>query len=530
MRTRSSSNILVVSPSNPSTSNPKRRNRRRSKQHFILEESPVDTMADQRTMAKLLRAPTEGYAEAILCLAAGGNTFPELRDNIQGYVSTAAVNYNQGNSVYRPLGSGSLLSNTVTNPKGELKAITTQSGLVLDGPFVPTPPPFINTGEDERVDETLTDQDLSKYTIKVPPHPVQKYKPLSQRDYVVYQRDPLHPNILYPSRTLKQKHQEKDEKMLKALLSNKEKLQELANKPLDENCSAKLGLPELISTRMALELANRAIYTPVGIARDVFVPVGKFTFPANIVIVDCESDPRPSGNRTFSSHPELTSPKVKDDIFDPEVGNVLPKKLLDLDSTKDLHPPLHVNPLSGNTTYSSFPNQLLKEFADELSLITFPTEYDDDLQFDNESDLKEIEYVLHHDSIKDIDSSLKDSIDQIKSDAENVYDDPFDYKGEKIKEFKLLIDELNLPCDFLPSEYDSIFSEDFSTVDALPSTNNEDKLAISNASLMLEDCDPPLYELFSLKKFPVQVWRNWVKLSDLKQALRGRHPMLILSV
>nr|GEZ62555.1 hypothetical protein [Tanacetum cinerariifolium] len=40
-----------------------RRNRRRSKQPFILEESPIDTMADQRTMAELLRAPTEGYAE-----------------------------------------------------------------------------------------------------------------------------------------------------------------------------------------------------------------------------------------------------------------------------------------------------------------------------------------------------------------------------------------------------------------------------------------------------------------------------------
>nr|GEV01422.1 reverse transcriptase domain-containing protein [Tanacetum cinerariifolium] len=36
------------------------------------------------------------------CLAAGGNTFPELRDNIQGYVSVAAVNYNEGNSGYRP--------------------------------------------------------------------------------------------------------------------------------------------------------------------------------------------------------------------------------------------------------------------------------------------------------------------------------------------------------------------------------------------------------------------------------------------
>ncbi|GJQ96007.1 reverse transcriptase domain-containing protein [Tanacetum coccineum] len=54
----------------------------------------------------------------------------------------------------------------------------------------------------------------------------------------------------------------------------------------------KLGLPELISTRMTLELANQTICTPAGIARDVFVPVGKFTFPADFVIVGYESDPR----------------------------------------------------------------------------------------------------------------------------------------------------------------------------------------------------------------------------------------------
>ncbi|GJX77684.1 reverse transcriptase domain-containing protein [Tanacetum coccineum] len=41
-------------------------------------------------------------------------------------------------------GTGSLPSNTVANPKGELKAITTRSGLVLDGPFISLPPPFIN--------------------------------------------------------------------------------------------------------------------------------------------------------------------------------------------------------------------------------------------------------------------------------------------------------------------------------------------------------------------------------------------------
>nr|GEX40169.1 reverse transcriptase domain-containing protein [Tanacetum cinerariifolium] len=66
MRTQSSLNLPGESFPNLTSSNPKRRNRRRSKQPFILEESLVDTMADQRTMAELLRAPIEGYAEAIV--------------------------------------------------------------------------------------------------------------------------------------------------------------------------------------------------------------------------------------------------------------------------------------------------------------------------------------------------------------------------------------------------------------------------------------------------------------------------------
>nr|GEV66734.1 reverse transcriptase domain-containing protein [Tanacetum cinerariifolium] len=53
--------------------------------------------------------------------------------------------------------------------KGKLKAITTRSGIVLDGPSVPIPPLFINPEEDKRVEETLMDQDLAEYTIKVPP-------------------------------------------------------------------------------------------------------------------------------------------------------------------------------------------------------------------------------------------------------------------------------------------------------------------------------------------------------------------------
>ncbi|GJU94181.1 reverse transcriptase domain-containing protein [Tanacetum coccineum] len=45
MRTRSSSNLVGNSSSNPTTTNPKRRNRRCSKQPFSLEESPVDLVS-----------------------------------------------------------------------------------------------------------------------------------------------------------------------------------------------------------------------------------------------------------------------------------------------------------------------------------------------------------------------------------------------------------------------------------------------------------------------------------------------------
>ncbi|GKB38121.1 DNA-directed DNA polymerase [Tanacetum coccineum] len=51
-------------------------------------------------------------------------------------------------------------------------------------------------------------------------------------------------------------------------------------------------LPELIPTRMTLELANRSAAYPVGIAEDVFVQVGKFMFPVDFVVVDYDVDPR----------------------------------------------------------------------------------------------------------------------------------------------------------------------------------------------------------------------------------------------
>ncbi|GKF08708.1 reverse transcriptase domain-containing protein, partial [Tanacetum coccineum] len=54
----------------------------------------------------------------------------------------------------------------------------------------------------------------------------------------------------------------------------------------------KLNLPNLTPTCMTLELADRLISPPIGIAKDVNVKVGVFQFPTDFVVVDFEPDPR----------------------------------------------------------------------------------------------------------------------------------------------------------------------------------------------------------------------------------------------
>ncbi|GKF62309.1 reverse transcriptase domain-containing protein, partial [Tanacetum coccineum] len=161
-------------------------------------------------------------------------------------------------------------------------------GLVLDGPSVPMPLPFINLKEDERVEETLTDPDLTEFTKMVPRLLAKKAKPLALAN------TPLNENCLA---VILKKLLEKLGDPRKFLIScgfSELKCKALADLGASINLMPlsvckKLGLLELIFTHMTLELANRAICTPAGIARDVFIPVGKFTFPANFIIVDYES-------------------------------------------------------------------------------------------------------------------------------------------------------------------------------------------------------------------------------------------------
>nr|GEV44525.1 reverse transcriptase domain-containing protein [Tanacetum cinerariifolium] len=450
------------------------------------------------------------------CLAADDNTFLEFWDNIQGYFSAAAVNYNQGNSGYHP------------------------------------------SSEDERVEETFMDPELDEYTIK------EKLLELANTPFnencsaVILKKLPE--KLGYPG------------KFLIPCGFNELKCTALADlgasinlMPLSiwKNLERSSSPPHLRKTfftiaralidvhgeemifrdddeRLTLNMKHdtssysnqpqKESINMINIYDDSYEDYFEYLFATNHLIC----------NLTFSSHTDLTLPKV-------------------------------INPLSGNRTFSSSSSDhLLEEFADEPTLITFPPR-NDDLPFDIESDLREIKYLLNHDPIKEMDFILEDSINkcnladpnddlvdtipemftdehtldylspplyddvnddlnELESDNDDVYNDPFDYKEDKIKVSKLLIDELDPPrsSDFLHSlEYDSFLYEDFFEVDALPSTDNEDKvfnlgtiihenlsevivqvapdknvkkISISNASLILEDFNPPLYELLFYKE------------------------------
>nr|GEV08982.1 reverse transcriptase domain-containing protein [Tanacetum cinerariifolium] len=241
---------------------------------------------------------------------------------------------NLNNDMRRILGSffqnqastaGTLPSYTIPNPKGEMKAVTTRSGLAYEGPLI------------------LTNSSLEKTQPKPNiPYPsrlnVQRLREKStnkmEKFFQIFHD--LHFDICFADALLLMP---KFASTIKSLLTNKDKFFELAKVPLNENFSAmllkkllkklrdlgkflipcdfpgmdvchaladlgasinlmplsiwnKLSLPELTPTRMTLELADRSITRPKGVAEDVFIKVGKFHFPTDFVVVDFKADPR----------------------------------------------------------------------------------------------------------------------------------------------------------------------------------------------------------------------------------------------
>ncbi|GKF54913.1 hypothetical protein Tco_0165253, partial [Tanacetum coccineum] len=107
-------------------------------------------------------------------------------------------------------GTGSLPSNTVTNPKEDLKGITTRSGIAYQGPTIPTPK--VVERETEVTKNTVPPTNNGS-TKDVQPPVVQDQPHLSNSEPVVIPVSApvlnLKPTISYPSRRNDERRREK---------------------------------------------------------------------------------------------------------------------------------------------------------------------------------------------------------------------------------------------------------------------------------------------------------------------------------
>ncbi|GKC19503.1 reverse transcriptase domain-containing protein [Tanacetum coccineum] len=243
-----------------------------------------------------------------------------------------------------PSGSGSLPSNTVANPKGDIKAITTRSGVSYNGPLSWGTQPMVTRITVHRCrrhptpvvhnDELLCFSACFPKTKPTLPYPSRANKEkLREKDDLLASKfmeifQNLHFELSFADALL---HMPKFALMFRKILNNKDKIIELTKTSVNENCSVvilkkfpeklgdpgrflipcdflemdeclaladlgasinlmplsiwkELNIPDLTKTRMILELADRTISTPTDIAEDVFVKVGTFFFPAEAII------------------------------------------------------------------------------------------------------------------------------------------------------------------------------------------------------------------------------------------------------
>nr|GEZ96097.1 reverse transcriptase domain-containing protein [Tanacetum cinerariifolium] len=229
------------------------------------------------------------------------NQLNNLTDLITNFVNSNSAS---------TLSPRTLPSNTIANPRSYLKAITTPSGVSYDGPQIPPPPSFLpkvvenepdatkdtmNPTNNESTEDDQPQVIQSESTSEPVTSPISEplIAPLSEMD-----RTPLNEHC---SAVLLKKLTEKlgDPRKFLIPCDFPGMAECLALADLDASINLmpffvwkRLSLPDLTPTCMTLELADRLISYPVGVAEDVYVKVGSFHFSADFVVVDFDADPR----------------------------------------------------------------------------------------------------------------------------------------------------------------------------------------------------------------------------------------------
>ncbi|GJW47439.1 hypothetical protein Tco_0079085 [Tanacetum coccineum] len=201
----------------------------------------------------------------------------------------------------------------------------------------------------------------------------------------------------------------------------------------------------------------------LGIAEDVCVQVGKFTFPADFVVVDYDIDPCVP---LILWRPFLRTAHSLVDVYGEELilrdGDE--KFIFHADSTSNILINMEMNSSPKDNIEKI--DSILEELADEPSLVdSFPSEKDDYL-FENDND--EWRNILYRD-LFDNNHSEKDKIKESK--------------------MKILIDELETPkSNVLPPQLldcDLTLHEEFTEIDTLPSFPSGNKDKVCNPGILV---------------------------------------------
>nr|GEU53279.1 reverse transcriptase domain-containing protein [Tanacetum cinerariifolium] len=217
--------------------------------------------------------------QASICVETGTYNQVAPQNRARNYMAPPGFALNQA------LTLGTLPSNTISNPKGKMKAITTRSGVAYEGPLIHTNPSPKKAVEQKTKETTDKEQTNFQGTMLVKNLP----EKLGDPNKFLIPCDFPEMNVCHSL----------------ADLGASINLMPLS-------IWKKLSLPELTPTRMTLELADRSITHPKGVVEDIFVKVGKFHFPIDFVVVDFEADPRTT--RYSSIYDDLSVNRI--DIID----------------------------------------------------------------------------------------------------------------------------------------------------------------------------------------------------------------------
>nr|GEU75460.1 DNA-directed DNA polymerase [Tanacetum cinerariifolium] len=290
-------------------------------------------------------------------------------------------------------GTGSLPSKIVPNPREDLKAITTQSGVTLAGPPV-SPPPL--SKEVDREPETITDQVHTGSTNNIPPLVVQPS--LASTSFSTISSSKV-AEVTKDTKLLK-KLGDPDKFLIPCDFPEFDKCLSLADPGASINLMPlsiwkNLSLPELTSTQMILELVDQSTTRPAGIAEDVFVKVSKFHFPTDFVVVDYVVDPRVP---LILRRPFLRTGRALIDVYACE--EYVQEVLGFFDNSKSGNPTLISNPIialsSPSLTLFEGGDFILEEIKACLTSKSIPPRIND-TDLDLKGDIHLLEELLNND-------------------------------------------------------------------------------------------------------------------------------------